>query len=108
MILAFLLFRGYYVKDIVYRMIGFEPVYDKTLFYINSWIGLFFTLFSTWLFYISYSNNIGIKRRQSLYLLIAIPANAFLSFLSYEIMVNNFNMAQFPLGSSLDLSLIHI
>ena len=108
MILAFLLFRGYYVKDIVYRMIGFEPVYDKTLFYINSWIGLFFTLFSTWLFYISYSNNIGIKRRQSLYLLIAIPANAFLSFLSYEIMVNNFNMAQFPLGSSLDFIIISL
>ena len=107
-LLSFLLLTGYYVKDIVYRKIGFEPIYYDIPFYINSWVGLFFTLFSTWLLYIAYKRNVGIKKRQALYILIAIPSNALLSFLSYEAMVNTFNMAQFPLGSMLDFVTISL
>jgi len=107
-ILSFILFDGHYIKDIVYRKIGFEPIYYDIPLYINSWIGLFFTLFSTWVLYMHYKKNVGMKKRQTLYLLIAIPSNAILSFISYDIMINVFKMAQFPLGSLLDFITISI
>ncbi|HHF56609.1 MAG TPA: PAS domain S-box protein, partial [Thermoplasmatales archaeon] len=49
-----------------------------------------------------YKENVGVKKKQSLYILIAIPSNAVFSFLSYIVMEEMLNMAQFPLGSTLD------
>lgn len=107
--LSILLAMGYYVTDVEYRVIGYEPVYNFFLFAINSWIGLFFIIFSTFLLFRYYKESVGIKKRQSFYILVATPANAFFSFVTYEIMVEIYHIAQFPVGATLDfltLSLI--
>lgn len=103
--LAICVAGGCYVVDVKYFAYGFEPVYQPALFSINSWIGLFFTLFSTFILFKHYRESVGVKKHQVLYILFAIPANAFLSFLSYEIMLSR-QIAQFPVGASLDLVMI--
>jgi PAS domain S-box-containing protein len=55
-----------------------------------------------------YKESVGIKKRQILYILFAIPADVFLSFTSYEVMVEIFHVAQFPVGSMLDFIMISL
>ncbi len=105
-LLAISLPLGYYVTGVEYRSYGFEPTYEFILFSINSWIGLFFVLFSTFILFKYYKENVGIKKRQTLYILFAIPANAFLSLISYEIMVEILHVAQFPVGAVLDFIML--
>lgn len=99
---AILNFSGYYIEEVEYRRIGFEPVYNETLFSLNSWIGLFMIIFSTFLLFKYYRESIGVKKRQVLIIMFAIPANAILSFISYETMTEILKVAQFPVGSTFD------
>ncbi len=108
-VLLILLLSGWYVTGTAYRKIGYEAEYNAAIFLIHSWMGFFFVLLSTFMLYRYYKENVGIKKKQSLYILIAIPSNAIFSFISYIIMEEMLNMAQFPLGSTLDfLSLLLI
>ena len=100
--LFILLLLEFYVTDVTYKKIGYEAEYDAAIFFIHSWIGFFFVLLSTFMLYRYYKENVGVKKKQSLYILIAIPSNAVFSFLSYIVMEEMLNMAQFPLGSTLD------
>ena len=106
--LTLFLIRGYYVTGITYLGYGYEPIFDPFLFSINSFIGLLLTIFSTMLLYKFYRQNVGLKKHQSLYVLFAIPANSFLSFLSYFIMVESLHLAQFPVGALLDFIMISL
>ena len=97
---------GNYVKDTIYLSYGWEPVYDATYLLLNSWIGLFFLFFSSLLLIHHYRESVGIKKKQILFILFAIPTNTFLSFLTYSIMVEMFDIAQFPIGAILDIIMV--
>jgi len=101
-ILLITLSLGYYVTGVEYKAIGYEAKYNPSIILIHSWMGFFFVLLSTFMLYKYYMENVGIKRKQSLYIMIAIPTNAVFSFTSYVIMEEMLGMAQFPLGSTLD------
>ncbi|HEC88123.1 MAG TPA: PAS domain S-box protein [Thermoplasmata archaeon] len=101
-------FSGYYIDKVEYKGIGFEPVYNETLFSLNSWIGLFMIIFSTFLLFKYYRESIGVKKRQVLIILFAIPANAILSFISYETLNEILKIAQFPVGSTFDFITISL
>lgn len=107
-IFSILNFTGYYIEKVEYKGIGFEPVYNEILFSLNSWIGLFMIIFSTFLLFKYYTESVGIKRKQILIILFAIPANAILSFISYEAMNEILNIAQFPVGSTFDFITISL
>lgn len=106
-LLVFSLPMGYYVtgvnRDLAY---GIEPTYEFLLFSLNSWIGFFLVLFSIFILFKYYRESVGIKKRQTLIILFAIPTNAFLSFITYEIMVEMLGIAQFPVGALLDLIMV--
>ncbi|KAA0002894.1 MAG: PAS domain S-box protein [Thermoplasmata archaeon] len=108
-LLALSLPLGYYVtgvnKELAY---GMEPTYEFLLFSLNSWIGFFLVLFSIFMLFKYYRESVGIKKRQALIILFAIPTNAFLSFISYVIMVEIFHVAQFPVGALLDLLMVSL
>ncbi|MFO8133565.1 MAG: PAS domain S-box protein [Thermoplasmatota archaeon] len=95
-----------YVTGTVYLAYGWEPVYDATYLVINSWMGLFFLFLSALLLIRHYRESVGIKKRQILFILLAIPANTLLSFLSYGVMVEMLDIAQFPVGAALDIIMV--
>jgi len=95
-----------YVTGTVYLAYGWEPVYDDTYLVINSWMGLFFLFLSALLLVRHYRESVGIKKRQILFILMAIPANTFFSFLSYGVMVELLDVAQFPVGAVLDIIMV--
>ena len=103
--LSICVFSECYVKGVTYLTIGYEPEYKTVPFLIGVWIGLFLTILSTFLLYKYYKESVGLKKRQAFYILFAIPANAILSFISYSVM-NAYNLAQFPVGSSLDFAMV--
>ncbi len=96
----------HYVTGTVYLAYGWEPVYDDTYLVINSWMGLFFLFLSALLLVRHYRESVGIKKRQILFILMAIPANTFFSFLSYGLMVEMLDVAQFPVGAVLDIIMV--
>ena len=103
------LLLGYYVTGIDRSLTyGIEPTYEFLLFSVNSWVGFFLVIFSVFILVKYYKESVGIKKRQTLIILFAIPTNAFLSFISYVIMVDVLHVAQFPVGSLLDLVMISL
>lgn len=104
LMLLVMLAMGEYVTGVVFRKYGYEPQYNPTVLAINSWIGFFLTVLSVFLLYRYYRENVGIKRRQTLYILLAIPANAILSVVSYYVMVDMLGVAQFAVGSIFDFA----
>ena len=98
------LVAGEYVTGVVFRGYGYEPLYQPMVLAVNSWIGFFLTILSVFLLYRYYRENVGIKRRQTFYILLAVPANAILSVLSYYLMVDVLGVAQFSVGSVFDFA----
>ncbi|MBW1933776.1 MAG: PAS domain S-box protein, partial [Deltaproteobacteria bacterium] len=102
-LLPFLL-NGYYVEGVAVRGFGIEPVYGPLL-QANDMIAITLVIFSTFLIYRYYRESAGIKKYQSLYVLLAVPVSSILSFLSYEVLSVAMDTAQFPVGSSIDLGM---
>jgi PAS domain S-box-containing protein len=96
------LVAGDYVVGVAYRQIGYEPLFNQLPFSVSSFLGLLFTVFSTFLLFKHYRDSVGIKKRQTLYILFAIPANFFFSFISYVIFFETLELAQFPVGATFD------
>jgi len=101
------LLNGYYVEGVAVRGFGIEPVYGPLL-QANDMIALILVIFSTFLIFRYYRESAGIKKYQSLYVLIAVPLSSMLSFLSYEALSVALNTAQFPVGSSIDLGMAFV
>lgn len=97
---------GHYVTAVTYLSYGWEPIYDPTYLLINSWIGLFFVFLSALLLVRHYQESVGIKKKQVLFILVAIPANTFFSFVTYGVMVEMVGIAQFPVGALLDTLMV--
>lgn len=104
--LAFLVPTGNYVTDTKLMGYGYEPVYEFLPFTIHSWGGLMLILFSMFMLVQYYRESVGIKQRQILYILFAIPANALLSYVSFTVMVDMLGVAQFPVGAALDATMV--
>jgi len=105
-LLALSLPLGEYVTGVTYLSYGWEPVYDPTYLSINSWVGLFFVFLSGLLLIRHYRESVGVKKKQVLFILVAIPTNTLFSFLTYGVMVEMFNVAQFPVGALLDILMV--
>ncbi len=97
---------GGYVTGTTYLAYGWEPEYDTTYLLVNSWMGLFFLFLSALLLVRHYRESVGIKKKQILFILVAIPANTFFSFLTYGVMVELLGVAQFPVGAALDIIMV--
>ncbi|MCD6512566.1 MAG: PAS domain S-box protein [Thermoplasmata archaeon] len=108
LILLLTLVNGNYVEGVVYKGIGYEPVFNDALFYIHSWIGFIYLFLSVYILARHYRKNIGIKKRQALYILISFPLDAFSSYITYIVFEEVFHVAQFPFGSMIDLFTIFI
>jgi len=104
--LAFLLPTGNYVTGTDFIGYGYEPVYKFLPFTIHSWGGLILILFSMFMLIQYYRESVGIKQRQILYILFAIPTNALLSYVSFSVMVDVLGVAQFPVGAVLDAVMV--
>ena len=100
------LFSEYYVKGVVVKGFGVEPAYGPLL-QANDLIALIIVIFSTFLIYRYYRESAGIKKYQSLYVLIAVPLFTVFSFISYELLSVSMNTAQFPIGSTIDVAMAY-
>ncbi len=96
------MFSVYYVEGVAPKGFGIEPVYGPLL-YVNDLIALVLIIFSTFLIFRYYRESAGIKKYQSLFVLIAVPVSSILSFVSYEFFSVIMNTSQFPVGSSIDM-----
>ena len=100
------LFTEYYVEGVVIKGFGVEPIYGPLL-QANDLIALIIVILSTFLIYRYYRESAGIKKYQSLYVLVAVPLFTVFSFISYEVLSVTMNTAQFPVGSSIDVAMAY-
>lgn len=104
--IALILPTTYYVNGVEYIGFGYEPSYSFIPFTIHSWGGFVFLVFSIFMLVQYYRESVGIKQRQILLILFAIPTNALLSYVSFGVMVDILEIAQFPVGAILDTFMV--